>query len=103
MVLTIEPGCYFIDVLIDKALSDEEISKYINTNLHYYQGFYYKSYVRFLVAEKINEFRGTGGVRIEDNVIVTESGAERMTMVPRTVEEIEAWMAGDDSFMKNFM
>ena len=36
-------------------------------------------------------------------VIVTDTGAERMTMVPRTVEEIEAWMAGDDSFMKNFM
>ena len=57
---------------------------------------------RFLVAEKINEFRGSGGVRIEDNVIVTEAGAERMTLVPRTVAEIEAWMAGDDSFMHHF-
>ena len=52
-----------------------------------------------MVAEKINEFRGTGGVRIEDDIIVTETGAELMSIVPRTVEEVESWMAGDDSFM----
>ena len=28
-----------------------------------------------------------------------QTGAEMMSMVPRTVEEVEAWMAGDDSFM----
>ena len=54
---------------------------------------------RFMVPERINEFRGTGGVRIEDDIIVTETGAELMSIVPRTVEEVEAWMAGDDSFM----
>ena len=83
MCLTIEPGCYFIDFLIDRALADPEIS-------------------RFLVAERINQFRGTGGVRIEDDILVTETGAELMSIVPRTVEEIEAWMAGDDSFMANW-
>ena len=83
MCLTIEPGCYFIDFLIDRALTDPEIS-------------------RFLVPDRINQFRGTGGVRIEDDILVTETGAELMSIVPRTVEEIEAWMAGDDSFMANW-
>ena len=38
--------------------------------------------------------QGMGGVRIEDDVIVTAVGAETMVNVPRTVEEIEAVMAG---------
>ena len=38
-------------------------------------------------------------VRIEEDIIVTETGAELMSIVPRTVEEVESWMAGDDSFM----
>jgi len=33
-------------------------------------------------------------VRIEDNVLITETGAELLTCVPRTVAEIEAYMAG---------
>ncbi|GMT00490.1 hypothetical protein PENTCL1PPCAC_22664, partial [Pristionchus entomophagus] len=73
MVITIEPGCYFIDTLIDKALADENLCK-------------------FLVAEKVNEYRGQGGVRIEDDVIIWAKGNENMSQVPRTVEEIEAFM-----------
>ena len=35
-----------------------------------------------------------GGVRLEDDVIVTETGAHSMTNVPRSVEDVEAVMAG---------
>jgi len=74
MFITVEPGCYFIDALLDKALVDSVQSK-------------------FLVKEKINEFRGFGGVRIEDDVLITATGTENFVDVPRTVQEIEAWMA----------
>jgi Xaa-Pro dipeptidase len=73
MVLTVEPGCYFIEAQIQKVLANPQTCQFLN-------------------QEMLARFRGTGGVRIESNVIVTKNGAENITQVPRTVEEIEKWM-----------
>jgi len=75
MVITVEPGVYFIDPLLDKALSDPTLSQYF-------------------VNEVIKEYRGFGGVRLEDDVVITETGIHNMTHCPRTVEDVEAVMAG---------
>jgi len=75
MVITIEPGCYFIDTLLDRALTDPKLKD-------------------FIVPEKLKEYRGFGGIRIEDDVIIWAKGNENMSSVPRTVEEIEQFMAG---------
>lgn len=45
MCLTIEPGCYFIAALLDKAFKDEKLSK-------------------FLVKEEIQKYLNFGGVSI---------------------------------------
>lgn len=74
MVLTIEPGIYFIEHLIQETLKNPEQAK-------------------FLVLDQIQRFRGFGGVRIEDDIAITADGVELLTCVPRTVEEIEALMA----------
>lgn len=49
---------------------------------------------RFFVADRLKEYRGFGGVRLEDDVIVTATGIENMTKTPREVAEVEAAMQG---------
>ncbi|TKR88440.1 hypothetical protein L596_012687 [Steinernema carpocapsae] len=74
MVITIEPGCYFIDQLLDQALENPKQKD-------------------FFIVEKLKEFRGTGGMRIEDDIVIWAKGNENMSKdLPRTVEEIEAFM-----------
>ncbi|XP_005862728.1 PREDICTED: xaa-Pro dipeptidase [Myotis brandtii] len=83
MVLTVEPGIYFIDHLLDEALADPARACFFN-------------------REVLQRFRGFGGVRIEEDIAVTDSGTELLTCVPRTVEEIEACMAGCDKAFTSF-
>lgn len=75
MVLTVEPGCYFIDYLLDSALEDIALAK-------------------FIVPEVLQRFRGFGGVRLEDDVAVTATGITNFTLCPRSVLEVEAVLAG---------
>lgn len=74
MVITVEPGIYFIDVLLDSALADPQLSPYLTDTLRH--------------------FRTFGGVRIEDDVLVTADGSDNLTRVPREVSEIESVMSG---------
>ena len=48
----------------------------------------------FLNVDVLNEFRGFGGVRLEDVVVITLDGCENYTLCPRTVAEVEGVMAG---------
>lgn len=49
---------------------------------------------QFLVADKVTAYLSFGGVRLEDNVLVTAHGIDNLTDVPRSVAEVEAVMAG---------
>ncbi|XP_055851497.1 xaa-Pro dipeptidase [Episyrphus balteatus] len=75
MYVTVEPGCYFIECLMDKALADPNMNKFLNVEVY-------------------ERFRNFGGVRIEDDVWIKENGCENFAIVPRTVEEIEEFMSG---------
>lgn len=74
-VLTNEPGCYFIPALIDKWRAEK-----INTD-----------FINFDAVEKFKDF---GGIRLEDDILVTKTGHRLMgdRRIPITIEEIEDTM-----------
>ncbi len=70
MVITVEPGIYFIPALLKPAFEDDEKAKFLN-------------------KEKLESLLDFGGIRIEDNLIVTEDGYENLTDVPKEIKDIE--------------
>ena len=71
-VITNEPGIYFIPALIDKWKSEKINNEFIN-------------------FDKVNEYRDFGGIRLEDDILVTETGSkligERIPITPDEIEE----------------
>jgi Xaa-Pro aminopeptidase len=74
-VMTIEPGIYFIPELIDIWKAENKFATFLN-------------------YEKIEQYKDFGGIRIEDDVLVTETGYRVLGKpIPKTVAEIERLMA----------
>ena len=72
-VMSDEPGIYFIPALIDKSRAEG----------------LYKGIVNY---DALDAYRDFGGIRIEDDVLVTEQGSRFIgdKLLPLTVEELEA-------------
>ena len=74
-VFTIEPGCYFIPALIDQWRNEKKFMDFIN-------------------YDKAETYKDFGGIRIEDDILVTADGYRVLgKAIPKTVKEIEKTMA----------
>ena len=72
VVVTIEPGLYFIPELMDQYRAE-------------------KKYLDFINYDKLEAFRDFGGIRIEDDLLVTESGSRILGKpLVKKAAEIEA-------------
>ena len=74
-VITDEPGCYFIPALIDKWRAE-------------------KMFTEFLNYDVIETFKDFGGIRLEDDVLITADGSRFLGQkhIPLTVDEVESIM-----------
>ncbi|SHN17894.1 aminopeptidase P family protein [Mucilaginibacter sp. OK098] len=71
-VLTVEPGIYIIPELIDRWQAENKYDDFINYDV-------------------LNTYRDFGGIRIEDNFLITDTGSKLLgKYLPKTLGEIEA-------------
>ena len=71
-VITVEPGLYFIPELIDRWKAEQKNAQFVN-------------------YDAVEKYRDFGGIRLEDDVLVTEEGSRMLGKpIPRTIEEVEA-------------
>ena len=71
-VHTVEPAIYFIPELIDLWKGEKKFKDFIN-------------------YDKVEEYRNFGGIRNEEDYLITETGARRLgKKIPLTPEEVEA-------------
>ena len=71
-VFTVEPGCYFIPELIDQWKAEGKHKDFIN-------------------FDKVETYKNFGGIRIEDNVLLTAKGHKLLGKpIPKTVKDVES-------------
>lgn len=71
-VVTDEPGIYFIPALIDQWKAEGKFTDFINYG-------------------QLEAYKDFGGIRIEDDILITESGCRVLGKpIPKTVAEVEA-------------
>jgi Xaa-Pro aminopeptidase len=74
-VLTFEPGIYFVPALIDRWKEAGTHADFIN-------------------YDEVEKYRNFGGVRIEDDILITDTGCRILGKpIPKTIEEVESAMA----------
>ena len=71
-VMTDEPGCYFIPALIDQWRAEKMHTDFIN-------------------YDAIESFKDFGGIRLEDDILITPDGSRFLgeKKIPITIEEVE--------------
>ena len=70
MVVTVEPGIYFNPIAFEGYLKDPKQAKFINKDV-------------------LAKYVPVGGVRIEDDILVTKKGYENLTTAPKGDEALE--------------
>lgn len=72
MVMTVEPGIYMIPTLMDKWKAEGKFTDFLNYDV-------------------INKFRTFGGIRVEDDVVITKTGSRSLGKpIPIEMADVEA-------------